>query len=356
MFMKRPAFIGILFCLLLPFSGVIGQDFHFSQFRTTPLHLNAAEAGGFPGKFRAFANYKSQWQGVGNGFRTFDLAFDTHLFGEKWENSTLGIGAIVYRDVAGALNFGNTQARVMLSYHTLTGDHTKLSAGLGGGYVQQSVDKEDMRWGGQYDGTAYDPGIAVQVEQGIGSSGFLDLNSGIRFTAFSEPMARVKNKGWRLDAGLAAHHLHEPKQEFLTEGGTGSRKVPRKVLGYLNGHIGLGDFPVSLRPAALMSVQGPSQKFMGSLMFRYMLEEGSIHTELVKGAAVSLGAHYRSSGALVPSMMLEFGGYKVGVSYDINLNPLSRSTNGRGGLELSLRFQTPNPFQKTGSSGMGKFL
>lgn len=349
-----------IFCLTLLFGSCMGrsmaQDLHFSQFPMTPLHLNAAEAGGFAGDIRAFANYRSQWQRLGKGYSTFDVAFDTHLFADRWDNSTLGIGGIFYRDVSGALSFGTTQAKLSVSYHTLTGDNTKLSAGIGGGYVQQSVDKGEMRWGGQYDGSGYDPNIQVQAEQGIGNSTYMDLNSGLRFTAFSSPMARTANKGWRVDVGVAAHHLHEPDQEFLTDQRGGSRKVPRKYMGYVNGHIGLGDLPLSIRPSAMMALQGGSQELLGGLMFRYMLKEGSIHTKLVEGAAVSLGARYRAGDAFIPTFMLEMGSYKVGVSYDMNINELSRSTNGQGGLELSFRFQNPNPFQNVDKSGMAKFL
>jgi type IX secretion system PorP/SprF family membrane protein len=354
--MKRSLTIFLALQLSFSFSVSKGQDLHFSQVQMTPLHLNAAEAGGFVGNARAFANYKSQWQSVGSGYRTFDLAFDTHLFGQEWDNSTLGAGAIVYRDVSGALNFGTTEARAMIAYHTLLGENSKISAGIGGGYVQQSVDKEQMRWGGQYDGTGYDPGIAVQAEQGIGNSSYIDLNSGIRFTAFSSPMAGVKNEGWRIDAGVSGHHLHEPQQEFLTNSASGTRVIPRKYLAYVDGHYGIENFPVALHPTVLMSSQGPSQELLAGLMFRYMLKEGSIHTGLVEGAAVSLGAHYRAGDALVPALMLEFGSYKVGVSYDVNMNPLSRSTNGQGGIEISFRFQNPNPFQSVDKSGMAKFL
>lgn len=95
---------------------------------------------------------------------------------------------------------------------------------------------------------------------------------------------------------------------------------------------------------------------MASLMFRYMLEEGSIHTGLVEGAAISLGAHYRAGDALIPAMMLEFGSYKAGISYDVNLNELSRSTQGRGGFEFSFRFMNPNPFQSSSFNDAAKFL
>ncbi len=190
----------------------------------------------------------------------------------------------------------------------------------------------------------------------IGNASYVDLNSGIRFTAFSSSMAKTKNKGWRVDVGLAGHHLHEPEQEFLTSSTSGTRIVPRKYIGYVNGHIGMGSLPVALRPMLLMSAQGPSKELLSGVMFRYMLKEGSLYTGLVEGAAVSLGAQYRAGDAISPALMLEFGSYKVGVTYDVNLGTLSRSTQGRGGIEISFRFQNPNPFQSTDKSGTAKFL
>lgn len=344
-------FIGVLLLFILSFDpyGSKAQDLHFSQFQMTPLHLNPAEAGSFNGDHRAFANYKSQWQSLGNGYQSFDLSYDTQILGEDWDKSSLGMGAIVYGDQAGALNFGTTTAKAMLSYHTLLSDKSMISAGIGGGYIQQSVDKGKMEWASQYNGTTHDPSIPVTEENRIGSSGYMDLQSGIRFSYFSKPDPEYAGEGWRMDIGLSGYHLHEPEQELISGENRSGRRINRKFMGYIDSRIALGE-GLALRPGVLYSRQGPSQELLGSLMFRYALQQGSVHTGLVEGAALSLGAQYRAGDAIAPAFLIEKGPYQLGISYDVNVGRLSGATNGQGGLELSFRFMNPNPFQRQQSS------
>jgi hypothetical protein len=42
--------------------------------------------------------------------------------------------------------------------------------------------------------------------------------------------------------------------------------------------------------------------------------------------------------------MYEFSNYAVGISYDVNFSKLVTASSFKGGLEVSIRFVTPNPF------------
>jgi len=35
----------------------------------------------------------------------------------------------------------------------------------------------------------------------------------------------------------------------------------------------------------------------------------------------------------------------MGISYDVNVSSLKTASNGQGGIELSLRYMSPNPFR-----------
>ena len=43
--------------------------------------------------------------------------------------------------------------------------------------------------------------------------------------------------------------------------------------------------------------------------------------------------------------MFEYANYSIGVSYDINTSNLTDATDGKGGVELSFRYITPNPYK-----------
>jgi hypothetical protein len=75
-----------------------------------------------------------------------------------------------------------------------------------------------------------------------------------------------------------------------------------------------------------------------------MLKEASKYTGIYKESALSLGAHYRVGDAVIPSLLLEMGSFAVGIGYDLNVSGLKAATQSRGGMEVSIRYISPNPF------------
>lgn len=54
--------------------------------------------------------------------------------------------------------------------------------------------------------------------------------------------------------------------------------------------------------------------------------------------AFILGGYYRLGDAVVLATGYEFSGYRIGMSYDVNLSDLKTASKTRGGFEISLRF------------------
>ena len=109
--MKR---IIILFAITLSLSAS-AQDIHFTMFHASPIVMNPASAGVFEGTFRASTNYKSQWGSVANPYSTFSLTADGSFWKNRMGNAHMGAGINLYRDVAGATNFGTTKINISLS-------------------------------------------------------------------------------------------------------------------------------------------------------------------------------------------------------------------------------------------------
>ena len=101
---------------------------------------------------------------------------------------------------------------------------------------------------------------------------------------------------------------------------------------------------LALRPRISAYFQGPSREVNLGLMFRYLVFEGSKYTGNVKGLAINLGGYYRIGDAISPSVEIEIAGFTVGYSYDLNTSGLRVASNGKGGSEIYLKFQNPNPF------------
>ncbi len=74
----------------------------------------------------------------------------------------------------------------------------------------------------------------------------------------------------------------------------------------------------------------------------------------MKESAFYLGGYYRVSDAFIPSVMVEFANYALGLTYDVNVSKLRTATNAKGGIEISLRYSTPNPFTYKYGKGRSK--
>ncbi|NCP46666.1 MAG: type IX secretion system membrane protein PorP/SprF, partial [Flavobacteriales bacterium] len=67
------------------------QDVHFSQFFSSPLTLNPANAGIYNGDLRAIMNYRSQWGSISEPFVTMAASVDFPVL-KKMKGGMFGLG------------------------------------------------------------------------------------------------------------------------------------------------------------------------------------------------------------------------------------------------------------------------
>ncbi len=58
--------------------------------------------------------------------------------------------------------------------------------------------------------------------------------------------------------------------------------------------------------------------------------------DLSNPTSVYVGSWMRFNDAIIPYVGLEFGGLRIGASYDVNISSLKAATSNRGGSEISL--------------------
>jgi hypothetical protein len=67
--------------------------------------------------------------------------------------------------------------------------------------------------------------------------------------------------------------------------------------------------------------------------------------------AYSMGLYCRIGDAVIPTFLLEWANFRIGVAYDITISYLRKANGYRGGMEFSIVYITPNPFSvKTAAS------
>jgi len=338
--MKKPITICVILMNLCFLSEAEGQDIHFSQFYQTPLMINPALTGLFNGDHRVSIHYKDQWRSVGTPYKTYALMYDMALFKRKWKNAFLGVGFNAFNDKAGNSELGITQFNLSLSSIVSLNDNHSVSAGLQGGFAQRSINFSNLSWENQSPlSPDYDPGYFDETNY-VNAFTFGDFSAGVTWTYWKGAANMTSNDQFKINIGGALFHINRPKLEFYD-----TERLYTKLIIHGRTYIGLKNTNTAILPSILFLKQGPTKEINFGGMVRYRLKEESRYTGWIKETAVLLGGHYRVGDAFIASFTLEIANFALGISYDINVSGLTKASNGRGGIEISLRYINPNPFR-----------
>lgn len=332
----------ILISLLVSFIFINGksQDIHFSQYHVAPLLLNPALSAMFNGDLRVALNYKDQWTSFGAGYKTYSFSADGAIKKDQWSNGFLGIGINIFNDVAGDANMSTTKVLLSISGIIDIDKNQQISMGIQGGMGQNSLNSNNLIWDDQYVNGAYNPGITTMDNIDLTPLYYGDISAGVSWKYVTGHSTISSYDASKYDAGIAIHHVNRPTQSRDQN----AEKLYTKFILHSNACIGIKNTRLALKPGLLVAVQGPSREIVLGAIMRYRLQESSHFTGYFGEQALAIGGHYRLNDSFIPSVWYEFSNFAIGVSYDMNLSSLRAASNLRGGMEVSLRFQNPNPF------------
>ncbi len=328
-----------LLLLLLPPATLLAQDIHFSQFNMTPLNLNPAQSGA-QYDLRGIINYKNQWGTVAAPYKTSNFGFDFRLGKNKDSKGFSALGVQVFNDRAGDADMGIFQANLSYAYHVNLDKKSTLGVGFVGGFSQRSMNYAAFQWGNQYDGTDYNATLPSREPGAVENISFADLGAGIHYEYGKGQRYITGNDQRAVSIGFSALHVNQPKYTFYNQ----DSKLPVKYTGYVNALIGIGNSQLSIEPGIVFFMQNSQTELLMGARFRYQMREESKYTGYVKGSAISLGTYYRNKDAFITTFLFEISQYAIGVSYDLNVSGLKTASAGKGGIEFSIRFLSPNPF------------
>ena len=325
-------------------SFVFSQDIHFSQFYMSPLTQNPGMAG-VDDDLEAIINYKDQWRSVATPYKTIAASVDARLNKKKIKDGFWAGGLNFFSDRAGDAKMGITQINLSVACHlSITKYHT-LGIGLQGGYAQRSINYNSLQWASQYDpNSGYNSSLASGESMTLPSFFYGDFAAGVvwSFNNTSGLIHTQDNHDLKANIGVSVFHFKQ-KYSFYK---TSEEKLYPKFVLHGNALISLPNTNVAIVPGLIYYRQGPSQEiYIGSLI-RYKLQQDSKFTGIKKGAALNIGGYYRMKDGVTASFLLEYSSYAIGISYDFNTSKLRTASTGRGGIEISLRYVTPNPFQQ----------
>ena len=342
-------FLGFLVNTSILFS----QDLHFSQFNETPSLVNPALTGSAY-VLRAAIIYKDQWNSVTVPYRTFGASVDMKLKASSWDKvdpyrsksfkksfSRLAAGLSFFSDKAGDGNMGTNQVSFSLASFIKTGYYSSISVGLQASMVQKSVDPSKFVFSNQYNGTLYDPNTASNEYFGTKNFIYPDFAAGASWNYGKEESVFGANDQIKGNAGVAVFHVNRPKQDFLVGS---NEKLYSKIIVHANYLIGIPQSNIGVSPGFLFQFQGPQKDMIEGLMVKYYLKANSKYTGYIRKSSIGLGVYYRNKDAIILSTLLEIGQYAVGFSYDLNASGLTAASALRGGPEITIRFNSADPF------------
>ena len=324
-----------LAALVFSASASYAQDIHFTQFDMQPLVINPAFTGMFNGKVRVDAIYRSQWNSVTVGYKTYGASVDMPIKVER-NGDYLAGGLQLFKDVAGDGNLSNFTGLVSIAYHktfggsSLNGASKDLAVGLQGGYAQQSIDLSKLYFADEFVNGSFVPGTTQEYSLGLGNSvNYYLVNAGISYAqSVSDKFSYV--------LGVAANNLNQPNQS-LSKKQSSETSLDMRYTGELGLVLNVSE-KLSLRPAVLYQYQASASEIVAGNEFHYALTSGNA-SESTTG--VFLGGWYRSGDATMITGGIEFANFRVGLAYDYNISTLNSASNGNGGFEIALKYISP---------------
>lgn len=312
--------------LLLACSGrLLAQDPHFSQFFASPLTLNPAYTGRFDGDIRIAGNYRNQWPTINKAFVTSTVSADFAVMPNRMPlNDRWGVGVMAYTDQQADGVLKSTFYSVSTAYHKgldEEGNH-QLSLGFQGTYAQKRLNTTNLKFEDQLRSDGF-TGITSEIFDPRNLNiNYFDLNAGLIFTG-------VFGTATNYYAGVSMYHINKPRESF-----TGAQFYlnPRYTV-----HGGVY-FPVgqtvTLHTSALYQTQAGAHETVLGAALGFNLNGDMDY----KPTNLFVGSWMRINDAVVPYAGLEFGSFRLGVSYDVNVSSLKTVSNSQGGFEISLMY------------------
>jgi len=332
--MKNIYFI-VVTALLLS-SKVNAQDVHYSLYGEAPSIINPALTG-VAYDLRANINYKSQWASFNSGYKTSAANIEAALRHRKLGKVYFAMGVNFYSDVAGDSKFGTTAFNANFNTIISTGKNSKLSVGfIAGATTRKIKDASKLTWENQYDGfqfqQTFDSG-----EKNFSSNSFTrgDFGGGINWHYSESNLYLSSNNGTRADIGASVYHFTSPTNSFYING---IDQVNLRYTGYASVVLCKKGSKLCFAPGLIYQQQGKANELIMSSLVKIILTEQSIHTTEEKPFAISAGIQYRFKDAIIPTALIEYDKYALGLAYDFNTSNLAVASKSKGGFEFCLRY------------------
>jgi len=326
-------FIGVM---LISFSGMAQQDYHFSQFFTSPVTYNPANSGAFENDIRGMVNYRNQYGSLSSDpYKTIAFAVDApiKLTDLAYDQNFLGLGLTVVNDNAGILGFNNLNIAGNFAYAIDLGGTEQnphfISVGLQVGYIQRTLNLNKGSWENQWTGIEFNQGVASgERTTGTINETNIDLGGGVSWY-------KSFNENTKLLMGGSILHANKPRVDILRS----DEALMRKFIG----HVSVASTPVGSQvtylPNLFVMFQGPNRIIDIGSEIEFSFWDRTQFTDFRNNLSMNMGAYYRYKDAIYFVGRANYYDFSLGISYDFTISQLAEGNNGQGGVELVISYR-----------------
>jgi len=318
--MNKKSVLLVTILLLTFFANA--QDPHFSQFFASPLTLNPAFTGKFDGTLRVAGNYRNQWPAFNNVYTTSTLSVDFPILKNKLPDyDTWGLGILALTDKAGGGVLTNNYLALSTSYHKALDEDgfQQLGIGFQGTYGQKRLNTDNLKFEDQLTPFGF-TGVTQDVFNTENLNiNYLDVNAGLLYTG-----STADDNNFYIGASM--YHINRPKESFKG----GSWNISPRTTISAGGYFPVSDM-LTLHTSGIYQVQNKAtETTVGGAL------AAVIDNESTDPSNFYIGSWYRFNDAIIPYLGLEFAGFRIGATYDINVSSLKAGSQSRGGMEISV--------------------
>lgn len=316
------AFFVFLLLFLIKFEAK-SQDIHYSQFYNSPLNINPALTGVFNGDVRVIGSLRDQWRQVPVPYTTFSGSYDMKYIPKKSDKYFLGFGGIFNYDQAGDSKLNLTDLNLSGSYNYLVNNNNVLSIGAMLGVASEGFNENDLTWSNQWNGLTVEPGRGSGEIFATNRFTYLETGVGANYRYQSDSSRTYAN------IGAGVFHLTQPISGVID---LGEPRLPIRTALSAELNFQLAN-AFDIQGHFLSQFQGPySEYVLGGLAKLFVNQDKG------KLFRIDLGASYRTSGFVAPTLGFQYNQIYVGASYDINLGEFNQSITPNGGPEVHVRY------------------
>jgi len=297
------------------------QDPPFSQFFASPLTLNPAFTGKFDGTWRLAANHRDQWPSIPKAYVTTSASIDFPILATRIpENDIFGIGISGVSDASAnsqlKLNYGS----VSMSYHKALDEdgYNTIDAGFQGTYSSMILDVSKLTFETMLTQNGFTNLSGRETLANGNNQSYFDVNAGVLYSGST-------NGENNYYLGASMYHINRPQVSFKDK----NWYLAGRVTVHAGGTFYLSDV-VSLSTSAIHQIQNKASETTIGGAFGL-----NANSDNVNPTNVYIGSWIRFNDAIIPYIGLEFGGLRIGASYDVNISSLKAATGNRGGSEIS---------------------